>query len=91
MLTDPAPQNAPPWPLLKPPRPLTAQWPSKAWLAEKFPVGMWNADGSNVFAIKWFGYSDSWETLLSAWEDEVFTVIWPGSPLPYSGLLKCLM
>ena len=60
-------------------------------MAEKFPSGSWSQEAADVFAQRWFAYADSWETLLSAWEDEVFTVIWPGSPLPYSGLLKCLM
>ena len=26
----------------------------------------------------------------SAWEDEVFTGMWPGAPLPFAGLMECL-
>ena len=72
------------------PAPLTAQWPSKAWLAEKFPGGNWRVFAADTFALKWFGYVNSWETLLSAWDDEVFTVMLPGQPLPFMGLVECL-
>ena len=46
---------------------------------------------ADIFAHQWVAYADSWETLLSAWEEEVFTVMWPGSPLPLMGLSECLM
>ena len=56
------------------PGPFTAQWPSKDWLAEKFPGGAWGREGADVFALRWCAYADSWEALLSAWEDDVFTI-----------------
>ena len=59
-------------------------------MAEKFSGGLWIREPVNIFATRWFAYADSWETLLSAWEDEVFTVIWPGSPLPFAELAACL-
>ena len=52
---------------------------------------MWVAEPADTFAHKWFAYADYWETMLSAWEDDVFTVIWPGFPLPFMGLVECLM
>ena len=71
-------------------QPPTGPRPSKAWLAEKFPSGNWSIDSADVFATKSFAYADSWEALLSAWEDEVFTAMWPGMPLPFAGLAACL-
>ena len=47
-------------------------------------------DTADVYALEWFGYADYWETLLSTWEDDVFTAMWPGIPLPYAGLAACL-
>ena len=51
---------------------------------------MWVAEPADTFAHKWFAYADYWETMLSASEDDVFTVIWPGFPLPFMGLMECL-
>ena len=88
----PRPAASPHWPPLlnTPCGPVTAQWPSKAWLAEKFPGGSWSVDAADTFASKWFAYANSWEALLSAWEDEVFTVMWTEMPLPLPGLVECL-
>ena len=32
----------------------------------------------------------SWEALLAAWDDGVYTVMWPGIRLPFSGLFTAL-
>ena len=87
---DPAPQTYSSAPSADTSRPPTAQWPSIAWLAEKFPGGLWSVEGADVVTIRWLAYADSWETLLSAWEDDVFTVMWPGMSLPFMGLTACL-
>ena len=51
---------------------------------------MWSSESADICAIRLFAYADSWENLPSAWEDDVFTVMWPGSPLPFLGLAECL-
>ena len=43
-----------------------------------------------VSAQSWLAHASSWETLLTAWDEGVHTVMWPGIPMPYKGLRTAL-
>ena len=44
------------------------EWPSVAWLSEKYPDRT-RSDGADFYAAVWLGYTRSWETLLAAWDE----------------------
>ena len=44
------------------------EWPSLAWLSEKYP-GRGSTDPADAVAYIWLTYSRSWETLLAAWDE----------------------
>ena len=66
------------------------QWPSKAFLIDKFPGGSWRGDPADAFATMWIGHAQSWETVLAGCDEGVFTSLWPAKPLPLSGLLTSM-
>ena len=84
---DPAPQTYSSAPSADTSRPPTAQWPSIAWLAKKFPGGLWSVEGADVVTIRWLAYADSWETLLSFC---CLTLLYLSQEQPGLGRTKCL-
>ena len=58
-------------------------------MKEKFP-GRSSLEVADTYAHYWLGYTAAFDNLLSAWEEGVFTTMWPGLLLPLSGLLTCI-
>jgi hypothetical protein len=67
------------------------EWPTKDWLAEKFPKIAWHGVANNFFAVMWTAYTMSWGRVLAEWEEaENFAVLRPSYPIPVGGLSQAI-
>ena len=67
------------------------EWPTKDWLAEKFPQIAWHGVANNFFAVMWTAYTMSWGRVLVEWEEaENFAVLRPSYPIPVGGLSQAM-
>ena len=66
------------------------EWPTKDFLAEKFPAVSWNVHSNSVFASMFIAHTVSFEKVLAQWEENIFTAIQPNIPLPFGGLLQTI-
>ena len=51
------------------------QWPSVEWLTERFP-GRDKNTGAETYSMIWAGYEGSFDTILNAIDDKVFTTMY---------------